>query len=127
MKHTPCWTLLLAAALLGGCGKHGTAADQQAATNSASAEQAGSDSVAQVPTRGPGQIATPAPVLIADTGDTTATLNRLSLELRKYVLRTRSAPKSFDEFLAKSQVQAPPAPAGKQYAIQSGAVVLVKR
>ena len=67
------------------------------------------------------------PIVIPDTGDTSATLGQLSLELRKYVLRTRSAPKSFEEFQAKSQLEAPPAPAGKKYAIQGSAVVLVKR
>ncbi len=56
-----------------------------------------------------------------------ATLNQLSLELRKYVVSTRSVPKDFEEFAAKSRVQIPPAPAGKKYAIQGQAVVLVKR
>jgi hypothetical protein len=71
--------------------------------------------------------APPKAAVIADSGDLNATLNQLSLELRKYVVRSRSVPKNFEDFLAKSGVQAPPAPAGKKYAIQDQAVVLVKR
>ena len=70
--------------------------------------------------------ASTAPAVVPDTGDINATLHDLSLELRKYVVRTRSIPKTFEEFAAKSQVQMPPAPAGKKYAIQGQAVVLVK-
>ena len=65
--------------------------------------------------------------VIADTGDVDATLGQLSLELRKYVVGTRSVPKNFEEFVAKSHVQVPPPPAGKKYAIKDQAVVLVKR
>src|SRR2546423_13247556 len=69
--------------------------------------------------RGPGPMAPPpVSVVIPDTGDVNATLGQLSLELRKYVVRTRTVPKTFQEFLAKSNVQPPPAPAGKKYAIQ---------
>jgi hypothetical protein len=64
---------------------------------------------------------------VPDTGNLSATLEALSLELRKYVVRTRSVPKDFEEFAAKSHLQAPPAPAGKKYAIQNQAIVLVKR
>jgi hypothetical protein len=66
-------------------------------------------------------------VIIPEAADVNATLGQLSDELRKYVVRTRTAPKNFDEFIAKSNVQAPSAPAGKKYAIQSGAVALVNR
>jgi len=68
----------------------------------------------------------PGSIVIADTGDLNATLGQLSLELRKYVVRTRKVPKTFEEFLAKSNVQAPPAPDGKKYAIQGQEIVLVK-
>ena len=78
--------------------------------------------------RGPGEMpaADTAPV-IADTGDVNATLQQLSTELRNYVVRTRSVPKNFDEFAAKSNLQFPPAPTGKKYAISGQAIVLVKR
>ena len=55
-----------------------------------------------------------------------AILQELSRELRKYVVSTRSVPKNFEEFVAKSRVQILPAPAGKKYRIQGHAVVLVK-
>ena len=65
--------------------------------------------------------------VIADSGSLDATLAQLTQELRKYVIRTRSVPRDFEDFLTKSRVQAPPAPAGKKYAIKDQAVVLVKR
>ena len=66
-------------------------------------------------------------VVIADTGDVNATLAQLTRELRDYVVRTRSVPKNFDEFAAKSQAKFPAAPAGKKYAIEGQAIVLEKR
>jgi hypothetical protein len=68
-----------------------------------------------------------APVVVPDTGDTDATLRELTLQLRRYVVSTRSIPRNFDEFAAKSLLQAPPPPAGRQYAIQGQQIVLVKR
>jgi len=56
-----------------------------------------------------------------------ATLQQLSLELRRYVVSTRSVPKNFEDFAAKSHLQIPPPPAGKKYIIQGHAVVLAKR
>ncbi len=69
----------------------------------------------------------PTAVVIQDSGNVNATLDQLSLELRRYVVGTRSVPRNFEEFIAKSHVQAPPPPAGKKYAIKDQAVVLVKR
>ena len=59
--------------------------------------------------------------------DTGATLRELSLALRKHVVRTQSAPKDFEDFVAQAKIQVPPPPAGKKYAIAGGAVVLVDR
>jgi hypothetical protein len=70
----------------------------------------------------------PAPAaVIADTGDVNATLHQLTLALRNYVVRTRSVPKDFEEFAAKSQARFPLPPAGNRYAIHGQEVVLVKR
>ena len=124
MKYWPLWAVLVIAALAAGCRKHEPAA-ATTPTNSASADAA--TPADEAPTRGPGIAPPPTAVTVPDTGDTKATLSQLSLELRKYVLRTKSAPSSFEDFVAKSQVQAPPPPAGKKYALQSGAVVLVNR
>jgi len=78
--------------------------------------------------RGPGQMPeTNAATVIADTGDVNATLQQLTAELRNYVVHTRSVPKNFEEFAAKSNVQFPSAPVGKKYAISGQTVVLVKR
>jgi hypothetical protein len=66
-------------------------------------------------------------VVVPETGDVNKTLRALSLEFRKYVVRTRKVPKTFEEFLAQSKIQIPPAPAGEKYAIQDQAVVLVKQ
>ena len=65
--------------------------------------------------------------VIPDSGDPNVTLQRLTLALRDYVVRTRSVPKNFEDFAAKSQVSFPPPPAGKQYTIQGQEVVLTKR
>ncbi len=64
--------------------------------------------------------------VIPDTGDVNATLQQLSLALRDYVVRSRSVPKNFDEFAAKSQARFPAPPAGQKYAIERQKVVLVK-
>ena len=71
--------------------------------------------------------ASPTTTVISDTGNIDATLGQLTSELRRYVVHTRSVPKDFEEFIAKSGVQAPSPPSGKKYAIQQRAVVLVKR
>lgn len=70
---------------------------------------------------------TPRTAVISDAGSIDATLVQLTSELRDYVLHTRSVPKNFEEFVAKSGVQAPAPPPGQKYAIQKKAVVLVKR
>jgi hypothetical protein len=69
----------------------------------------------------------PPPAVIQPQADMNATLAELTAALRDYVVHTRSVPKNFEEFIAKSQVRAPEPPAGKKYAIQNKAIVLVKR
>ena len=71
--------------------------------------------------------ATPPATIISDPGNIDATLSQLTSELHRYVLHSRSVPRDFEEFIAKSGVQAPAPPTGKKYAIQKRAVVLVKR
>jgi hypothetical protein len=66
----------------------------------------------------------PPAVTIAPSADTQTTLQQLSLELRRYVVRTHKIPKTFEEFAANSNVQFPPPPTGKKYAIQGQEVVL---
>lgn len=116
-------TLLLAAVLAAGCSK------RQPAKGDANDSRADAAAAAPAaPTRGPGPVTVPtAGAVIADSADVNATLTALSSELRKYVIGTRSVPKDFEDFIGNSHVQAPPAPAGKKYAIKNQAVVLVKR
>ena len=64
--------------------------------------------------------------VVIDAADPDAALRQMTQELRDYVVHTRTVPRSFDEFVAKSHLQPPPAPAGKKYAIQGREVVLIK-
>ncbi len=111
--------LVFACAIVAGCGRNDAgSAGAQGATNAAG------------PTSPRGPISAPdqqGPAVITDSGDTGAVLERLTEELRRYVVATRSVPKDFEEFATKSKVQYPPAPAGKKYAIKSQSIVLVKK
>ncbi|HEY5912814.1 MAG TPA: hypothetical protein VJA21_19655 [Verrucomicrobiae bacterium] len=123
MSHRVLWALL-AAGLAAGCQEQEPApGGGGASTNLADA------STAPQSPRGLGPLseASTNPAVIADTGDVNATVQQLTQALRDYVVRSRSVPKNFEDFAAKSQVQFPPAPDGKRYAIQGQTVVLVKR
>jgi hypothetical protein len=122
------WTLLATAMLTGGCSKHHPAARADTATNTVQADSSAAATAAPPVERAPGpMVPPPSGAVITDIGDVNATLNQLSLELRRYVVGTRSVPKNFEDFVAKSHVQAPSPPTGKKYAIKDQAVVLVKR
>jgi hypothetical protein len=131
LRHNTCslsCALLLGAALAAGCSKHPPAAGANAATNAAAPDAPASALAAPPSPRGPGPMVPPATApTIADSGDVNAILGQLSMELRRYVVRSRSVPKNFDDSAAKAHLQVPPAPAGKKYAIENQAVVLVKR
>ncbi len=116
------WLLVLMLIAAAGCKKHAPASNTTSGTPPSQEPTA-----AAAPVRGPPPAPPPTtPVVVPASDNVTATLGQLSLELRKYVVRTRSVPKNFEEFVAKSRVQPPPAPPGKKYAIQGQAVVLVK-
>jgi hypothetical protein len=88
------------------------------------------DQTSNPQTAGPPGPPTQAPqetVVVSENADVSATLSDLSQELRVYISQTRSAPKDYDDFVARAHVQAPPPPAGQAYAISRGKVVLVKR
>ena len=115
------WMLLLAVALTPGCKKQQPAvSDTVPAADEAAAPPSPRGPVL-VPATVAGQ-----PVVVPDSGDVNATLERLTAELRKYVVSTRSVPKSFEEFATKAGLQFPPAPAGTKYKIAGQAVVLAK-
>jgi hypothetical protein len=122
MSRFALW-VLLAAAFAAGCKKQAPAPSATLAPP----DQAASAAAAPASPRGPGQAPyAPTPAVVAANDDINTTLHQLSLELRKYVVRSRSVPRNFEEFVAKSHLQVPPAPAGKKYAIQGQAVVLTK-
>jgi hypothetical protein len=70
---------------------------------------------------------TPDPIVVPDAGSPEANLNQLSAALRKYIAGSHSLPKDFNDFLAKSGVQPPPPPAGKQYVIQGQVIALANQ
>ena len=114
------WAVLLAVVPALGCKKHESPPSAAELTNGLAA--------APPSPRGPGPMpGATAPAVIQPQADLNATLAELTAELRKYVVHTRSVPKNFDEFIAKSQVQVPAPPPGKKYAIQNKAIVLVNR
>lgn len=120
--------LLLVTALAAGCGKHEPAPGAGTPAGATPLDQSADSASAPPSPRGPGPMnTTPTTVVASDPGNIDATLLQLTSELRNYVLHTRSVPKNFEEFVAKSGVQAPAPPPGKKYAIQKKAVVLVKR
>ena len=115
----PVVVVALLALLLTGCKRHENAATPP--SNAPDQVQTSADTPPQGP---PTQVATE-PVVVPENSDVNATLGELSTALRVYVSQTRSAPKDFQDFVAHAQVQAPPPPAGKRYAIVRGKVVLV--
>ena len=120
--------LLLAIGLATGCHKNAPVSESNAATNAVPSVPLSVSSEALPSPRGPGPMPpAPASTVVVSDGGINATLEQLSLELRKYVVRTRSVPRNFEEFIAKSNVQAPAPPPGKKYAIENKAVVLVEK
>ena len=114
------------AALSGACGRHAPASKAESGTPPQGQPEV-TDAGPPAPIHGPGQISETAANKVIPAGDSSAVLSQLSLELRKYVMRTRQAPKNFEDFVANSHVQPPPPPLDKKYAIQGAAVILVKR
>jgi len=83
-------------------------------------------SAPQAPAGPPVRIPTE-PIVITANSNWDVVLDRLSDALRYYVSSTRSAPKNFQDFVARAHVSSPAPPPGKAYAIQSGRVVLVNQ
>jgi cell division protein FtsN len=119
------WLVLFVISLLScvGCKK-------QEVPASLSSTDSVSDPSAPSSPRGPVRVAasdTNSAVVIRETSDPNATLQQLTGALRDYVVRTRTVPKNFDEFVTKGQITVPPPPAGQKYALQGQAVVLVQK
>ena len=69
-------------------------------------------------------VAPPSHLELAPNATAEDATGQLSMELRRYVLSTRTIPKNFDDFAARHPMKFPPPPAGKHYAIEEGKVVL---
>jgi hypothetical protein len=69
-------------------------------------------------------VAPPSRLELAPNATAEDATGQLSMELRRYVLSTRTIPKNFDDFVARHPMKFPPPPAGKHYAIEEGKVVL---
>ena len=133
-----CPTLVLGAILLAaGCGKQDnasaipssttTAAPQQTATQeNTSSPSAPSPAAPDPATINPAADTQPAPAaVIADNGGASV-LQQLNRALIQYKFRNHRAPASFEDFAASANIQIPPPPAGKKYAINDrGIIVLV--
>ena len=89
-----------------------------------------SEPAAPPSTRGPGIAPlNPAtgPVVISDSGDVNTTLERLTTELRKFVVGSRSVPRTFEEFAEKARLEFPAPPAGKKYKLAGQTIVLANK
>lgn len=53
----------------------------------------------------------------AASGNVEATMQQLQIELYKYMSITHYRPQTFEEFLQKANIKAPPAPEGKKFII----------
>jgi hypothetical protein len=120
---------LLALMVGAGCkGKQDASPDQVAAsTNQAASPPAQTADSAAPPSQGAPAPVPPTPGVVQPSADQQAVLAQLTLEVRKFVVSTRTVPKNFDEFASKSQIQIPAPPSGKKYAIKNQEVVLVDR
>lgn len=122
------WAVALVVALGSGCGKHPEPAAVQPTEATPPAASQPGDSVTPEAPSGPVSLPSGTAPVVIPGGDMGATLARLTKELHHSIARTHRLPASFEEFVASAHVEAPPAPAGKKYAINSKwKVVLVDR
>jgi hypothetical protein len=118
---TFCWLQIAGfclVALLTGCSKESSAPPAKPPPGEVATSPRGPQEMAKGPV---------SPTVIAENADTNQVLQQLTQALRDYVVRTRSIPKDFEEFAAKSQVSFPAPPSGSKYAIKGQQVVMVKR
>ena len=108
----PVALILLTVLFSAGCGKH---------SNPSSGQAVSAGELAQ-----PQETASVAPD--ATPPATGADLNKLTGELRRWCVMNKRTPKTFEEFASASNLQVPPPPQGKKYALGNGTtVVLVNR
>ncbi len=110
--------MVLAAAFVAGCGKKNATPD----TVPTPAADAAAPAPAAPPTAATPTAPLP-PVALA-AADYTATLAKLTAELRRYEATAQTQPRTFEEFIAQDSFSFPPPPAGKKYFVWRNAVVL---
>jgi hypothetical protein len=68
------------------------------------------------------------PLAVSPNANNDEILAQLTREVRKWIVGHQRTPQSFEEFASTTQVQVPPPPAGKRYALtKQMKVVLVNR
>lgn len=74
----------------------------------------------------PGGNSQPVPAAAPATNTDTASTNlkELNHALTRWVVQNHQRPTSFEDFVARSNIQVPPPPAGKKYVIKRGFIVL---
>jgi hypothetical protein len=71
----------------------------------------------------PAPVPVSAPVVVAANPDGGADLKQLNHAYIGWIVQNRRRPKSFEEYVALSGVQVPPAPAGKKYVIDKNGYI----
>jgi hypothetical protein len=107
------WLLLslTAACLLAGCKK------DEPAPVAGSASDPGVNAKMPGPPEAAPRPASPVNLPPAPGGDVNATLAQLTRELHRSMIGAKKLPASFEEFAANRNLNVPPPPAGKKYAI----------
>jgi PBP1b-binding outer membrane lipoprotein LpoB len=127
MKTSSLLMALALAALGAGCGKHpeSEASQQPAATPPATDSSQPAANPPDAPVAVPGN---PAGNAVTAAAPAEPDLQQMTRALHHWIMNNQRHPRDFEEFAASSPVHFPPAPAGKQYKIDSSmSVVLVNR
>ena len=122
---------MLVIACTSSCGKKQEASNAQAADTAAQPADTQNQTASTPEPPGPQPVPVPDPTVsdtkVDDSGgqpDVTA----LTIQLRRWMMNTRSGvPRTWEDYVAKSGIKAPPAPAGKKYIIRQGWVALVDK
>jgi len=118
-----CLALMLGAIVLSaGCGKKSAPP-----VSNTSPAQTNQEAVSSQPApAAPGSAENSQPVPPTTSAEPAPTdLKELNHALLRWVVQNHYRPKSFEDFVARSNIQVPPPPAGKKYVIQRGFIVLV--
>jgi hypothetical protein len=132
VKHS-LFAVLFGLALVAGCSKKPAESappvQSQPTDQSTTAPAADNSSTVPTPADAPVEVPTASPanavISAPENGNMAKTLGDLTLAVSSYMGSTRSRPATFEEFVANSHVVVPPAPAGKKYALDARARVIL--